>query len=476
MSRSLWEISGHERQRKFMNASIPNIKFNFQDLFMLGIEEVYKVPLYNYCILEVKGEVDINKLNRAVIHLMDLHPVMGMRLKRRAYIAREPVYDFDKNIVGSLDLGESDFEHRYNNEITRFINDPINVWQELPFEIKLIRKAKSEYAIFFKAHHYVTDGVGVVCFISDLMDEYNEMLCDEEVPKKAHKYRNSKPTQTENRKGVLSFVPHKKLFKKHLFLKNVMDILTRSVNSIFSPSAHLAGTEFCEQGSINVLHQKLKPEDLNRLRGKSRASHVTLNDYFIAAVIMAIDQWNLRHGKSSDKISIELPVNLRPVKSFYKWVGNWLSSISISSYVKDRGDFETLLQSVSSQRKSTFENGLEYTIIYMTAWTRFLPFSIIKCLSKIQVGTGRDTAVLTILGNILRFRDNPDKDRKGAIEISNCIISGPVCRNVGCYIGIYLLKNEPNISFAYRDGFLTTEKAEEFLNLLVHWFTDVEQP
>jgi len=229
---------------------------------------------------------------------------------------------------------------------------------------------------------------------------------------------------------------------------------------------------------MNILHKVLTPEELNELREKAKNAQVTLNDYFIAASILAIDEWNSKHGEKSDRISIEVPVNLRPIGSFYKWVGNWCSSVSISTRPKDRADLSTLLQTVNSQTKFIFENGLAYTLIYMAEGTRFLPFSAIKFLSKIQAGTGADTTVVSFLGNIMRFqhgvgdkRTRAVADERGITEVVNCIACGPVCFKMGCSICLYLLKDNLNITLAYRDNLLTSEKAKEFLNLFVHWLS-----
>ena len=422
---------------------------NFQDLFMLGLEEVYKAPLHNHCILDTRGEVELNRLNEAVLRLLDEYPVMKMKTKagRLTHVSREPIHDPGENIVDFLDLGGEDPE-KYDTEVANFINAPINVWEELPFKILLIRKERNRCTILIKMHHYVTDGIGAVCFVNALIGEYSGM--------------SSGSRQTHTNRSMLSVVPHGKLFRKHLFLRNISDVLARYINASFLPSARLAGGHPDAQGSVNFLHKVLRPEELSELRGKARTAQVTLNDYFVAASILAIDRWNSKRGGKSGRIGVEVPVNLRPRGSFYRWVGNWCSSASVSTRPGHRVDFDTLLRKVNSRTRSISENGLAYTLVYMSAWTRFFPFGVIKFLSRLQAGTGADTTVVSFLGNVIRFQESDE------IEVSKGVAFGPVCHKTGCSLWLYLFRDKLNITFAYRDTLLTTDEAREFLSLFVH--------
>ncbi len=383
---------------------------NFQDLFILGLEEVFKVPLDNHCIFDVKGKMEIERFKEAVLRTLDLYPIMRMKpkmgfsLKHLSWVSREPVSGFESDVVGFLEQGE-------HKEILGFINAPIRVWEELPFRILLIRKGKEEYTILIKVHHYATDGIGAVCFVNTVLEQYNGIVSQQP--------GTSGHAADRVRRGMLSIVPHAKLFREHLFLRNISDMTKRYTNAVFSPSVRIAGGQLCAQGAVNVLHRVFRPGDLAELRKKAKNAQVKLNDLFITASIMAISRWNSRHGDESGRISIEIPVNLRPARYFYKWVGNWCSSVSISAHQRDRMDFSTLLEEVSSQTKHIFENGLAYTLVYMSAWTKYLPFSIIKCLSRTQAGTGADTMVLSYLGKVMRFRQCEEGIREVTVVDDN---------------------------------------------------------
>lgn len=438
-----------------------DLAFNFQDLFMLSLEEVFKVPLHNHCILDISGEVDVEKLNTAVLCLMDEYPVMKMRpevrfsFRRLTHVSRQPIHDFDGNVVHFLDLSQQYSEQKYDKEIANFINAPLNVWKEAPLRILLIEKKKKEYSILFKMHHYATDGIGAICFVSNLIEEYNRTSS---ISQRTVKHGNG---------GMLAVVPHRKLFRKHLFLQNISDMLARCINAAFLPSVRLSGGQSNAQCNVNALHKLLKTEELGKLKSKAKAAQVTLNEYFAAASILAIDRWNSEHGEEPGRISVEMPVNLRPMGSFYQWMGNWCSSVSISSRPKDRVDFDTLLQKVKSRTRSVFENGLAYTLVYMAAWTRFLPFGVVKFLSRLQVGTGADTTVVSFLGNVIRFQD-ASGDEGATIKVIDGVLFGPVCHRTGCSVWFYILRDRLKITFAYRDTLLTTDQAGEFLELLAH--------
>jgi hypothetical protein len=251
---------------------------------------------------------------------------------------------------------------------------------------------------------------------------------------------------------------------------NFFDILIRCFNGILFKPMRLTNRRISNRGYVNIIHRIVSPEILIKLREKLRLHHVLMSNYLMASLIMAIDKWNLNRGKKTKKISLEVPINLRPKANFYNWVGNWCSSVSISTNPTNRKDFNKLIEFVNSKVRFINENGLAYTMVYMSWGVRFLPFKIIKLLSRLPFGTGIDTTVFSFLGETIRFDQSIKQylNNENCIkEITNCIAFAPICFKTGNSMFVYFVNDNMNIVFAYRDDFLSVEEAEEIMNLMM---------
>src|SRR5207244_1950840 len=78
----------------------------------------------------------------------------------------------------------------------------------------------------------------------------------------------------------------------------------------------------------------LDAEDMPAL-GSRRPPGATVNDVLLAALHLAIAEWNAEHGAPCERIGIMMPVNLRPPERRNALVGNFSSFVSVAT---DRAD------------------------------------------------------------------------------------------------------------------------------------------
>lgn len=52
-----------------------------------------------------------------------------------------------------------------------------------------------------------------------------------------------------------------------------------------------------------------------------RASATTINDVLVAALHLTVQFWNTKHGMPTDRIGVQIPVNVRPADR------SWMSSV-----------------------------------------------------------------------------------------------------------------------------------------------------
>src|SRR5439155_175834 len=87
---------------------------------------------------------------------------------------------------------------------------------------------------------------------------------------------------------------------------------------------------------------RLDAEEMPAL-GSRRPPGATVNDVLLAALHLAIAEWNAEHGASCERIGVMMPVNLRPPERRNELVGNFSSFVSVATDREDRGRPEATL-------------------------------------------------------------------------------------------------------------------------------------
>ena len=128
----------------------------------------------------------------------------------------------------------------------------------------------------------------------------------------------------------------------------------------------------------------------------------TVNDTLLAALNLAIAGWNTGQGTACRRISVLMPVNLRPPEWKNEVVTNFVSESRVSTTPADRRTPKSLLRAVSEQTRRIKE-GKGAALMELLARTARFPLWLKQPLSPFIWMTGNrlvDTAVLSNLGSI----------------------------------------------------------------------------
>ncbi|MDQ4020149.1 MAG: hypothetical protein M3257_00580 [Actinomycetota bacterium] len=75
-------------------------------------------------------------------------------------------------------------------------------------------------------------------------------------------------------------------------------------------------------------------------------TETTVNDLLLAGLHLALDSWNAEHGGATGRLSVLMPVNLRPKSRWYEVFGNLTFMVPVVTGPEDRGDPTTTVTTI----------------------------------------------------------------------------------------------------------------------------------
>lgn len=185
----------------------------------------------------------------------------------------------------------------------------------------------------------------------------------------------------------------------------------------------------------------------------------TVNDLLLAALNLAVEGWNADHGAPCGRISILMPVNLRPREWRTDVATNFVMETRVSTAPEQRSDPTTLLEAVAAETKRIKESEGAALMEILKRSSR-LPLWAKEQLSSLLWLTGNrlvDTAVLSNLGSI----DDPPAFGAGC-ETTELWFSAPARMPCGLSMGVATLAGRMHLSFRYRHPLWDAAAAARF--------------
>lgn len=205
----------------------------------------------------------------------------------------------------------------------------------------------------------------------------------------------------------------------------------------------------------------LSEEETSRLA----ASDATVNDLLVAALTMAVAGWNDEHGQPARRISLLVPVNLRPKG----WREDVVTNMVLETRILIKSDQQQgprrLLAAVAEQSER-IKQGAGAALVEILGGWRSLPLWSKEPLTTLLQLTGNrlvDTALITNLGEVA---DLPDfGDEVGAV--SEAWFSAPARMPCGLSVGALSVGGRLHLSFRYRWPLLGDDAARRLADRFV---------
>lgn len=171
----------------------------------------------------------------------------------------------------------------------------------------------------------------------------------------------------------------------------------------------------------------------------------TVNDVLVAALVLAVGEWNAAHGREAGTVRITLPVNARVTGS--ERLGNLSRLAVVANEAALRGD--ALLADVARQTEAVKTvAGPQIDLLTSLMAAPWLPVAVkakLPALALRLAGAASDT---TLLSNIGRVDDPPDFGPQATV--TGLWVSPPVRMPRGVSVGAATVRDGLHLSFRYR--------------------------
>jgi NRPS condensation-like uncharacterized protein len=184
-----------------------------------------------------------------------------------------------------------------------------------------------------------------------------------------------------------------------------------------------------------------------------RTEGTTVNDVLLAALAVTIRRWNAGHGEGARRVTLSMPVNLRPPEWQSEVVSNFASYVTVSATTAD--DLPSALEHVGEQTRAIKSEGLGGLVVDMLAGYSRLTIAAKRRLPDVLALTGPmviDTASLSNLGRLPSLGD----------DVDGVWVSPPGRMPLGTAIGVVTHDDRLHLALRYRHAQFDAAAARAF--------------
>lgn len=330
----------------------------------------------------------------------------------------------------------------------------IDISSHIPLKVRLIRQAQQSFLIFI-FHHAATDGLGSFYFIQRFIEFYESIY-----------YQKGKVDYPPDYNTISLPAVH---FRWSDFSLRQMDYHYR-LNTLLrrEPAIQISGPHgtVSSQKFLTVTREVSSPQ-FKVMQAISRENNVTINDYVLATMFLAIRKWHTSHSSSAKRIYIAVPLNLRSAED--RTVGNIMSGINISFRPESIGSKAALLKAIHRDASVLIKNAMENPRVNLACLLKPIPLSLKKLLFKQLASSASPSLVLSNLGvlspNALH-RDEEGFHYLGPARIRSIHCIPPA----GKWTGIICLtyNDQMELSMSVLSSLFPGESATMFLEACIH--------
>ncbi|MBW3556301.1 MAG: hypothetical protein KY454_05085 [Actinobacteria bacterium] len=241
-------------------------------------------------------------------------------------------------------------------------------------------------------------------------------------------------------------------------------IMMEKVRDLLSPPARMTSEGSKDEPGFGFHHVRLTEDQTRELA--ERGGGGSEEELLLAALHLAVSEWNAGHGRSSEQVSVLVTNDLRPDGWDANAVGNFSITARISTSRNERADPREAVRSVTAETARNRRNHRGRALIggldragLIGLWAKQSTTVLLPLSGNRLV----DTALLSDLGPL------PDPDWFGAEvgAVSEVWFSLPPREPVGLSVGAVTLSKRLHLSFRYRHRLFGADAAARFAECYV---------
>ena len=396
----------------------------------------------------VEGRLDDDRLRRAVGEALIRHPMA----RARCIPARGSERSYTWELTEAPDLDPLMIDECPDDESLGRVRDRLQsvsvpLAESPPLRMRLAHHPAGD-RLMLNANHAAFDGFGCVRLLQSVGRAYT----GDDDPQPDIDLADARDVE----RHLSADDPDVKLQR----LKTLADKL----RDLAAPPARLAPEGGEEEPGYRIVHRAVPPEGAKRL---SEIDHPgTVNDVLMAGLHLAIAGWNAEHDETTGRISVLMPMNLRPKEWREEVVTNFVLMTRVSTTPADRMSPQAALSAITAQTEHVKQWGTGASAIELLGRSSRLPIWAKQTISPLLWITGNrlvDTALLSNLGKVA----DPPVFGPDAGKTTGLWFSAPARLPCGISIGTASVGGTLDLSVRVRRPLLGPDAAQRFTDAYV---------
>ncbi|MDQ4105081.1 MAG: hypothetical protein M3186_15715, partial [Actinomycetota bacterium] len=175
-------------------------------------------------------------------------------------------------------------------------------------------------------------------------------------------------------------------------------------------------------------------------------ARTTINDCLLAAMHLALDSWNSEYGGSSGRLSVLMPVNLRPRSRWYEVFGNATFMVPVVTDTEDRSDPNATVQTIRRRTRRIKDERTPAAVARVLEILQHLPLPAKRGIARLA---GSERVIPTaILSNLGRLDEGPHFGPE--LRAREVWFSPPAKMPMGLAVGAVTAGGRLHLMFRYR--------------------------
>jgi NRPS condensation-like uncharacterized protein len=398
-------------------------------------------PLTIHLELRLSGALDEGLLRESIRAAVMTHPMARAKKTGGRVLHRPPLWEIgEPGLVDVLRVARCDDEPAMAAARTEFLSRPVGVVTAPALRVLLARRPGGD-SLLLSVNHAIADGIGAFRFLQSVARAYGGRPdpVPEVDPLAARDLKaqfggaQARPRETE-----------------------------RPDRTVGAPSL-VAPRGDRDASGYGSCHRALPAEQSRRLKPRRFGPTATPNDLLVAAMHLAIAAWNAEQGRPCGRLSVLVPVNLRPPAWHREVMANLVMSGQVSSTPEQRSTPESLLAAVTSQTQRIKAGGRTAAILALPGFVyRQIPL-LLGVLSVLPSKGEPNAAVLSYVGRV----DDVADFGPAVGEPTEFWASPPVRMPTGIALGVCRLRGSLRLALRYRRALLDDQAAERLADLFL---------
>jgi hypothetical protein len=412
------------------------------DAFFVAYQERTGILMQHGVEVEVKGELQRDRLEQVLSYLVGRWPRLGQTLHKGLT---------GLHWRGECQVGKMLQVADESSALARWRNQPLDPFREPPFQL-LYLPGPERSTLAFRSHHAVADGEGFIIICTEAMHILALLNSGGTLPRPAIA---AKPKLTK----IISpaaLLRERKLFEMWRYMRWLAAEAKAGRSMSLTMSAR-------KPGDIATCWRLLNKTDFDRASERAVAARVTPAWLCAAAWVRAIGAWNGSQSiATKGLVSLEVPVSLRPRRSLKDYIGNFVSPLVLF------GDPSQPLEKIAFGLQEQFKTGVQQRshlgVPLFTSPARFLPWPLFRRLAVNQTSTGFATSHFIWLQRAI-YKELSALSR-GTHQLLDLHIYTPVCLHMGAALAAVPLAGSAKLVLTYRLTAFSNADAESLLDLI----------